>query len=219
VDDRFYHAFLPPVAEICGRRLERFSLWHHVVLSAIQSPLVGHSDKITAADLLVAVRVCRLKYGETKLAPGIRDIIWRIKFQHNRDLFVSELEKFFKWTKLQTSPPKYYINKRSTSISGIDRGSRCLALVCSMMHRAGMSMAEAWELTLGQAAWMDAQLAQVTGVDLRFLDDEDVNDDSPIDISTLTDDEALAMFRRDLPAELVDASFKHWKENVKGKPL
>ena len=63
---------------------------------------------------------------------------------------------------------------------------------------------------------MDAQFAQLEGIQLRFLDDVDL-DDSPPDLSTLTDEEAMAMFQRDLPEEIIGDTFEHWKKNIKRK--
>jgi hypothetical protein len=217
MDDRFFHAFLPPSATICGRRLDRFTLWHHLILSAIGSPINGSSDKISMADLLVAVRVCSLRYGETSLKPGLRDTVWHFLMRRNRPLFLSQIRHFIEWMNAQCSPPKFYRKSGSQSATvdhGIDRGSRCLALVCSLMHNAGMSRAEAWECSLGEAMWMDAQLAQIKGLDIRFLDDADLEDE-PIDMADLSDAQALAMYQRDLPPAFVEASFKHWRENIK----
>lgn len=68
--------------------------------------------------------------------------------------------------------------------------------------------------------WMDAQFAQIHGVNLRFLDDADL-DDSEVDLSSLTDDEAMIKFQRELPEELIGATFDYWLCNIKrkdGKP-
>ena len=64
--------------------------------------------------------------------------------------------------------------------------------------------------------WMDAQFAQLHGVDLRFLDDADL-DNSEIDLSKLTDDEAMNKFQNELPEEFVGPTFDHWLANTKGK--
>jgi len=215
VDDRFFHAFLPPTAKVCGVELERFSLWHHLTLSAINSPVALGGEFITVPDLLVAVKVCALKYGESNVKASIRDIYWRIKLSRNPKLFRREVEKLYDWIGLQSSPPKFYKGGSDGSVNkGVESGARCLGLACSLMKRGGMSEAEAWNCTLGKAMWLDAQFAQLDGLELRFLDDEDI-DESEIDLSNLTDDEAMNKFKSELPDELVLATFDHWKSKIK----
>jgi hypothetical protein len=82
------------------------------------------------------------------------------------------------------------------------------------MSRGGMTEQQAWDCNLGRAMWMDAQFAQLNGVDLRFLDDEDL-DDSEIDLSTLTDEQAMEKFQRDLPEELVGSTYEYWRAKIK----
>lgn len=217
MDDRFYHSFLPPTAKVCGRKLETFSLWHHLVLSAIGSPIALGGDSISVADLLIAVRVCRLKYGDTDLGAGLVDAIWNRKLTKDKARFRKEAEVFYEWMALQSSPPKFYRSGATGGmVKGVESGPRCLGLVCSLMNRGGLSEDDAWNCSLGRAMWMDAQFAQLNGVDLRFLDDDDL-DDSEINISDMTDDEAMAKFQRDLPEELVGPTFDDWLLNIKGK--
>jgi hypothetical protein len=218
VDDRFYHSFLPPVAKVCGRKLTAFTLWHHFVLSAVGSPVALGGERVSIVDLLVATRVCGLKYGESNISPTLRDAWWKRKLERNTNLFRRETERFYEWMSRQCSPPVFF---RGGSAAGgtnqkVDRAPRCLGLACSLMTRGGMSERDAWNCTLGKAMWMDAQFAQLHGIDLRFLDGEDL-DDSEINLSNLSDEEAMAKFQNDLPEELVGPTFQHWRENIKGK--
>jgi len=216
VDDRFYHSFLPPVAKVCGRRLATFTLWHHFVLSAIGSPIALGGDRVSVVDLLIATRVCGLNYGESDIRPGIRDAWWKRKLTRDPALFRKNTEIFYEWMARQSSPPRFYHQSCGGISKGVERAPRCLGLACSLMTRGGMSEAEAWNCTLGKAMWMDAQFAQLHGVDLRFLDDADL-DDTEINFSQLTDDEAMSKFQNELPEELVGPTFDHWLANIKGK--
>ena len=217
MDDRFYHSFLPPVVKVCGKDLQTFSLWHHLVLSAANSPIALGGDRISIPDLLIAVRVCCLKYGESGIKPTLRDVWWKRKLTKNPRLFRAELEKFYDWMAKQSSPPKFYRGGGDGSVTkGIESGPRCLGLACSLMSRGGISENSAWDCNLGRAMWMDAQFAQLEGIQLRFLDDADL-DDSEIDLSTLTDDEAMLKFQNELPEELVGPTFDHWKNKIKKK--
>lgn len=219
MDDRFYHSFLPPVAKICGRKLETFSLWHHLILNAVGSPIAEFQGRIAVSDLLVAVRVCGLKYGQTSIKPGFRDIFWKWKLTRNPRRFRKELEGLTQWMARQSSPPRFRRQSAGDGIhKSIESGPRCLGLACSLMARGGISEADAWNTSLGRAMWLDAQFAQLEGIQLQFLDDEDL-DDAPIDLSGLTDSEALAMFRRDLPEDRAQRAFAHWQTTIKKKEL
>jgi len=217
VDDRFFNSFLPPTIKICGTELSSFTLWNHLALSAINSPMAVGGDSISVPDLLLAVRTCALNYGESNIKPRLRDVRWRIKLSRNTRLFRKETEKFYKWMELQSSPPIFYRGGTSGDINkGIERGSRCLGLACSLMYRGGLTESEAWNCTLGKAMWMDAQFAKLEGMELRFMDDEDLVEDA-VDLSNLTDSEALEKFTAELPAGLVQATYKHWIDNIKKK--
>lgn len=70
-------------------------------------------------------------------------------------------------------------------------------------------------MNLGKAMWMDAQFARLEGVDLRFLDDDDL-DDSPIDLSGLTETEAREYFCSILTPTQAEAVFNNWWAQKKG---
>lgn len=215
MDDRFFHAFLPPTVTVCGRELETFSLWHHLVLSAVESPIALGGASVSVVDLLVAVRICATKYGEKTICPGIRDAMWKRRMIKKPALFRRQTEIFYQWMSLQSSPPVLYRNNPGGVTGGVESGSRCLALACSMMHRGKLSQTEAWNMNLGKAMWMDAQFARLEGVDLRFLDDDDL-DDSPIDLSGLTETEAREYFCSILTPTQAEAVFNNWWAQKKG---
>ena len=174
-------------------------------------------ERITIPDLLLAVRVCGLKYGNQEIKPKFKDVWWRIKLTRNPKLFRQEAEKFYLWMARQCSPPRFYRGGNTGGMSkGIESGPRCLGLACSLMYRGSISEYDAWNSSLGKAMWMDAQFAQLEGIQLRFLDDADL-EDTEIDFSQLTESEALAMFKAELPEDLVDATFENWKMNIKNK--
>lgn len=218
MDDRFHHAFLPPAVRVCGRELRSFTVWHDLILGAIRSPLVTPGMDLRPGDLLVAVRSVRSRYGKpVRFRPSLRDIWWKWRMLRRPALFHREAGKFLAWMKLQASPPQFYKTGGSFSSATIDRGPQCLAIVCSLMERGHMGRAEAWNTNIGEARWMDAQLAQLRGVELHFLDDADL-DESPIDLSGLTDEEALTMFIRDLgDNDLARKTFRHWQKHTKRK--
>lgn len=220
MDDRFFNAFLPPTVRVCGRRLTRFTVWHHFILSAIDSPVVAETELFRPADLLLALRACRSTYGRrVSFRPSLADAAWAWRMRRNPALFSREARRFFEWVATQSSPPVLWReNHGGDSVRKVvDSGPQCLALVCSLMSRGGLSKAEAWNMPIGEARWTDAQLAQVEGVPVHFLDDADL-DGSRDDLSGLTDEQALEKFRAELPNErLAQQVFDDWRKNIKRK--
>lgn len=214
----YYNAFLPPSVRICGRWLETFTVWHRFLLEAIRSPFATGEGDITPADLLRAVKICRTNYdGSRSLKPGIRDFIWKRRMERNPHLFHRETGNFSKWLSLNNSRPDYW-QKPSSSSGGesftLEETPVPLALICSLMRRAGMSRSEAWGTPLGEALWLDAMLAKITGADLHFLPD-----DMPKDPADFTDEEAWELFVRDFgDTDKAREVFRNWQNNVKRRP-
>jgi hypothetical protein len=215
VDDRFFNAFLPPSATICGRRLERFTLWHHLGLSAIGSPILSRSGAIVPRDLLAAVAIIRKSCGKpVSIRPCLLDFIWHWALCRWPDIFRREVESLWSWIDLQSSAPIYYrISRTGDTATTLNSGPQCLYYKSILMAKGGFTEAQAWNMPLGKAMWEVAQIIAIEDGNINFLDEDDL-DDSPIDLSDMTEEEALAMFRRDLPTEeMAQATFKHWKEN------
>jgi hypothetical protein len=209
MDDRFYRAFLPPQTKVCGRRLRRFTLWHHFVLCAIQSPVGLGGETLSVADLLAASKTCTLTFGgDASIRPRFRDIFWRWALTRWKWLFRREAKRLYDWIGLNCSGPIFWREhgRESTAPSG----PQVFALVCSLMQRGGMSEAEAWNTSFGSAQWYDPQFAQLEGVPIHFLDEATLT--TPFDPFAMTDEEAMATFSRDLPPEMVQPSFDRWKE-------
>lgn len=214
MDDRFFNAFLPPTVRIAGRDLTRFTLWHQFILAAIGSPIMSGEGSFGIPDLVAAVKVCRASYGPApNMSPTLWDLLWTMRYRRDHALFKRHAKSLFEWVGLQCSPPKYWraATGQATVCQQVDNAPRCLALVVSLMTRAGMSRAEAWDSPIGEARWIDLMIAKNEVGGIHFLDDADL-DDSPISFDTMTDEEALAQFKRDLPAEIAMNTFEKWKQ-------
>lgn len=213
MDDRFYNAFLPPTIRIAGRSLKRFTIWHQFLLSAVGSPIYTGAEKFTVKDLLVAAKCCRSKYGKSiTLKATLYDIWWGFLYHKLPWLFELHASRLWEWIGIQCSQPKYWRKSHGGGhYSGIDRSPKCLGMACSLMARAGFTREDAWNTPLGEAQWIDAQIAKLEGVGIQFLNDDDLKDEA-VDISNLTEEEAFELFNRELPNEkLALASFEHWK--------
>ena len=205
MDDRFFGAFLPPQAIVCGRRLRKFTLWHHFILSALDNPVAVGGESISVPQVLVAVRACRLKYGESSMSPGVLDVLWKFRMLKRRTVFKREAKKLYQWVSDHCRAPLYWRESNGGKRSA-HSGPQCLALVASLMQRGGMSREESWNTSLGEALWMDAEFARLEGVPLHFVDEADVSDE-PLTFDDMSEDEVLAVFKKDLPEKLAIASF------------
>ena len=215
MDDRFFNAFLPPTTKIAGRKLSKFTLWHYFLLSAINSPVIaGRSFGIS--DLIAAAKCCTHEYGsDVDMQPTFKDVWWSYKYKKQQSKFKKHGILFYEWMNMQSMGPKFWrsVNNANTTTKKLDNGPKCLAIACSLMHRAGFNCKEAWNTPLGQAQWMDAQMAKLEGVELNFMDESDMQDHiDPFD--QMTPEQVLETMRKDLPTEeLAMKSFEHWQNN------
>jgi hypothetical protein len=217
VDDRFYSAFLPPQVKVCGRTLDKFTLWHHFVLSAIGSPVALGGDKLTVPDLLAAAKACTLVYGESRsLRPSLRDIWWRRQLSLNPRALRHEAQTLYRWIEENGKGPLFWRKTDGETNEG-GSGPQCLLLVCSLMNRGGMSREQAWNTPLGEALWMDATFAKLEGVPLHFVDEEEATGNEGFDLYAMTEAEVRALYSRDLPANLVEPSIARWKKEKEAR--
>jgi hypothetical protein len=215
MDDRFFNAFLPPSVSICGRRLERFTLWHQLLLDAVRSPITMERGEITPPDLLAAVAIFRTSYRGRIKNSRLLDGVWLWAMCRWPDIFQRELRHLYAWMRVQTSHPRYFRTRPGDQTHTLNSGPQCLSYKAVLMSKGGFSEEEAWNMPLGQSMWEVAQIAAQESGDIHFLDDADL-DDAPVDISAMDDEAALAMFRRDMPSEeLAMATFEHWRTNIK----
>lgn len=214
MDDSFYNAFLPARVRICGRKLDGLTLWQAFLLAASGSPFAGFSDRIRPQDLVAAAKICTARHGQPfRYRQSLRDAWWVGRLKRRPDLFRRECRRFSQFIADHNKGPVLWHRSDGGGIS-LKAAPTMLRLACSLMAMAGLDESAAWNCTMGKALWMDGALGQINGQSISFLCEDDL-DDSEIDLSGLTDEEALAKFRRDLPPDLVDASFEHWRINTK----
>jgi hypothetical protein len=215
VDDRFYTAFLPASTRVCGRRLSTFSGWHHFLLSAIDSPFATGQGDITPRDLLVALAILQNRYPQRSTKARWSDGLWIVVLSRYPDLFRAHCERLAMWIKEQASRPDIIHLRDGSTRQDATEGPRILSLVCSLVYTTRMPMAEAWDMPMGAAMWMDAEMSRMQGARIVYMDDA-ASSDEPIDMDNMTDEQALALFRTNLPPELVEASFEHWQRQRGG---
>lgn len=170
MDDRFFTAYFPGEATVCGRPLESFTPYHYLLLRALKSPLVDHEGVNRPADLLVAIAACRNQFGKpVRLNPTIKDAIWRLRMMRNPALFRREMGKFVKWMAAHSSGPKFWEVIEGGSKTRDLTGPDILTLIVPLMMKAHLSESEVWNMSLGRAQWMSAEIQEMEGADRKFF--------------------------------------------------
>jgi len=182
VDDRFFTAYFPGCARVCGRVLIDFSPYHYLLLKAVNSPFLDANGVNTPADLLAAVAACRNKFGQpVKIKPTFRDALWKWRMMRNPKLFRKEAITFSKWMAAHTSGPRFWQvitgGPKTRDLTGPD----ILTLIVPLMIKTGMSEADAWNMSLGRAQWMNAEIQEIEGSDRRFLYEGDLTEENEDD--------------------------------------
>lgn len=175
MDDRFFTAYFPGEATICGRSLVAFTPFHYLLLKAIESPFLQADGINRPADLLAAIAVCHNRFGKpVKLKPSLRDIIWKWRMDNNAALFRREAVKFSAWMSAHSSGPRFWEvisgGGKTRDLTGPD----ILTLIVPLMMKAHLSESEAWNMSLGRAQWLSAEIQEIEGSERRFLFDDDL---------------------------------------------
>ena len=149
MDKRFVLAFTSPSRVIIlGRFVYPFCLKHRLHLIALESPLVLSGKEITAADLLLAVKVCAEE--------PIDRVTWRdqweaLKMKHRPGYLNAQLDRFVTFT-LLTQWPKFW-EKRSAESGSVNSIPWVLQVVSNLMKH-GFTEERAWMMPEAQAVWM-----------------------------------------------------------------
>ena len=182
MDDRFFTAYFPGDATVCGRKLQSFTAFHYLLLKAVGSPFLSADGVIDSADLLVAIKVCRNSFGQpVNLKPSLRDAVWKLRMTGNPALFRRECRKFASWMAMHSSGPRFWDvvsgGQKSRDLTGPD----ILTLITPMMMKTTLTESEAWNMSLGRAQWINAEICEMEGSERRFLYDSDLEDEEESD--------------------------------------
>lgn len=178
MDDRFFTAYFPGHARVCGRVLNDFSPFHYLLLRAVDSPFMNPDGVNRPADLLAAVAACRNRFGvPVKLKPTLRDLVWRFRMDRNPRLFKREALAFAAWMGSHSSGPRFWeITSGGPAMRELT-GPDVLTLVVPVIMKTGMTEKDVWNMSLGRLQWMSAEISEIEGSTLRFLDENDLTDD------------------------------------------
>lgn len=177
MDDRFFTAFFPGEAVICGRRLCNFSAYHYTLLKSINSPFLEPGREIAPGDLIVASKALASNFGPTPdMRPLLRDVWWRIKLSRDPVMFRRQCKALALLIESHTSYPKFWDVVHGKNDTRELTAPDIMLVVAALMHKSHVPEADAWNMSLGRAQWLNAVVAEIEGSERRFLDENDLKE-------------------------------------------
>lgn len=195
---------MPAKVKTLGHKFQGLTLWHMLLLHALESPIVGASDDAPQPqDLLILARVNATSYGETpRLKAGIRGTI-RTWLMHLPFYLNYVMPRFSAWLAIELSVPRYFRKLEVTQEGSNTTAPRLMALALKLAKEAGTSVADAWNTRYVEALYMEGTLAEMAGASLRF----DYEEEEAEDLREMTEEEALEIALKNLPPSMA----KHFK--------
>lgn len=161
---------------VLGKKLKPFSLYHHFVLEAIESPLVkGQPSSII--DLYIAACVCSQEYplDQTKIPTGswwsilvnsFRFGYYSVRYKHSR-----EVAKFYHYTKDFSSMPNFWNEKgkngkKPTGLPDV------FAIMVTLIVSLGYKEKDAWNCPVGKAVWLSTASSIINGAESKIISAE-----------------------------------------------
>jgi hypothetical protein len=168
LDRRFIQAFTEPArVRILGRLVYPFCLKHRLQLLALDSPFLRDGDPaITAADLILAVKVC----AEESLEPTWRDTWEGVKLARSRKYMTEEGQKFLLYAGSANWPKFWEAKQSGGNATGMPW---IMAVVCNLVKH-GVPEDRAWNMPEAQAIWMSTGfMANEPGTGIKVLTTEE----------------------------------------------
>jgi len=210
VENILQNLFAPEV-RVCGKWLKRYTLWHHLLLKAFQSPFLSEDpdERITPADVLVAVSICKTGWPHRpRFRATPRSLLWE-GFLLFPSTFRKSAEALHSWVSFHSEGPSFW---RDTSKTGGGlTAPEIYSLVYGLTSKAGLSELDAWSKSPGQAEAILATVAEMEGAEIHFCDPQELEEAAPIQPADRAEIEALA--RRDLGEQRAAAFMENWDRN------
>lgn len=168
-DQRFLNAFLTPsVTLILGKKLKPFCLKHRLFLEGIGSPFLEEHQELTAADLIIALKICA---NEPICKPTLQDKWLNFRLYMSKPLLAAGCSALLKHIDRHDSYPKFWErkDKRSGSASTVP----WQLSVAANLIRNGISYQDAFTMPEAKAFWLSATFCIQQGSKLEFISTED----------------------------------------------
>lgn len=168
-DQRFLNAFLTPaVTVILGKKLKPFCIKHRLFLEGIGSPFLSEHTEITAADLIVALKICA---NEPISKPTIQDKWINFRLYLSKPLLAVACSALIRHIDRYDSYPKFWERKDKQS-GGSSTVPWALSVAANLI-RNGCSYQEAFTMPEAKAFWLSATFCIQQGSKLEFISTDD----------------------------------------------
>lgn len=168
-DQRFLSAFLTPaVTVILGKRLKPFCITHRLFLEGIDSPFINEQAELTAADLILALKICS---NESIGKPTLHDKWINLRLALSKPLLARACSALIKHIDRADSYPKFWERKDKQS-GGASTVPWQLSVAANLI-RNGISYQDAFTMPEAKAFWLSATFCIQQGSKLEFISTED----------------------------------------------
>ena len=213
MDDRFFHGIIGSADRVCSYPVTSLTPWHHVILAAIDSPVMVPDRHTQTSDILIFLKVIQAQWPDVPdLKPSWRDKRWFWKMKKPA-IITREMAKLRAWLEAQLQNPVFWDAEQDKNGSGKSLSSPgVFALVVGLVSKGGIALERAWNMRIAEARWYDATLAELNGANIKFAY-EGETDELREKLAAMTDDDMIAAAK----AHMTPEKFETWLKNHKKK--
>ena len=211
MDDRFFNAIIGASSRVCGYEINALSPWHHLILQALNSPVLTPDKETSAGDLLLFLKVVSCQWPHSpNLDATWKDRIWYRRLKKSK-ILLRELDKLKEWLEAQLSSPVLWQKEDNDTGRSLSSPS-VFALVVGLVSKGNMTLDAAWNMRIAEARWYDVTLAELNGADLRIAYE---NEDEQIKerLQEVDEETAVTIAKRNLSQQ----DFERWHKSFKDK--
>ena len=205
MDENFLRVLFPGRFRVLGRWLPPLSHWHLACLAALGSPFISQDREIILADVQLAVKVALTRWpAAPDLRPTLRDAWQRWRHEDDEPYVRAHADVFAAWRAAHELRPEFW--EREDSNARLLTAPDVLIRVAQLERLTKFTHGQSWnDVTPGYAAWLVATINEQEGAELRFLREDDDEDDGLPDLTTMSEDELCAYLAADLGAAEANA--------------
>ena len=211
MDDRFFQAIIGASSRVCGYDIVALSPWHHLILQALDSPVLVPDKETSAGDLLLFLKVVSCEWPNTpNLDATWRDRIWHRRLKKSK-ILLRELDKLKEWLEAQLASPVLWQKEDNDTGKTLSSPS-VFALVVGLVSKGNISLHHAWNMRISEARWYDVTLAEINGAELRIAyenEDEQIKEQ----LQEVDEEQAVTIAKRNLSQKDFERWHKSFKQN------
>lgn len=154
--------------KILGQRLRPFSLWHRLLLQAIDSPFL-RKGTVNFFDLRTAVAACQLRFPDSCIVRSWLFRKWPLS--HGVNQFLAYAGDYLSRPEYAIIPPKPVVGAPPEPKRGI--APEIVIVAGDIIGWSGWSPELVWNLPIGQSYWYQMLARRGAGADVDFVTEEE----------------------------------------------